>query len=149
MAVEVLLMADVTDLGSEGEIVSVSDGYARNYLFPKDLAAVATEATKRRLEKIRRERESALEAEIAEARTLAEKLAQVSCTISVKANEEDKMFGSIGRQEIVSSLAAQGYEFDKEAVELDDPIKELGVYDVQMRVHPAVECTIKVWIVEE
>lgn len=149
MAVEVLLMADVTDLGSEGEIVSVSEGYARNYLFPKALAAVATEATKRRLEKIRREREAAMEDEIAVARTLAAKLEKVSCTIPVKTNEEEKMFGSIGRTEIIAALKEQGFEFDEAAIVLEEPIKELGVYDIGVTVHPSVESSVKIWVVEE
>ena len=149
MAVEVLLLADVKDLGAEGEIVSVTDGHARNYLFPQDLAARASEVTKKRLEKILREREAAVADQIAAAREMATKLEQVSCTISVKANEEEKMFGSIGSVEIAASLAQQGFEFDKGAIVLAEPIKELGVYDVGVTVHPEVESSIKVWVVEE
>lgn len=149
MAVEVLLMADVTDLGSEGDIVSVADGYARNCLFPQDIAAPVTEATKRRLEKIRHEREEARQAEIEVAREIASKLENVSCTIPVKVTEEDKMFGSVTSVDIAAALAKQGFEIDKGTIRLDEPIKDLGVYEVRVQTHAGVECFVRVWVVEE
>lgn len=149
MSVEVLLMADVKDLGSEGEVVNVTDGYARNYLYPRKLGAPVTAATRKRLEKIRRDRTAARETEIGKAKELAEKIGQLSCTISAKVGEEEKLFGSVTSADIVKALAAQGVDIDKQQIVLDDPLKELGVYDIKIKIHPDVDATLKVWIVEE
>jgi len=149
MATEVLLMGDVTDLGSEGDVVTVADGYARNYLFPSKLAAPVTEATKRRLEKMRRDREAAVAAQRAEAQELAAKLADMSCTIPVKVGGDEKLYGSVTAGDIADQLKPQGVEIDRHQIELAQPIKELGVFDVKIRLHPDVESSVKVWIVEE
>jgi len=149
MGTEVLLMADVAELGSEGDVVNVSNGYARNCLFPQKLAAPVTEATRRRLVAIQRKREADLQAELATAAEMAEKLGAASCTIAVKTGEDDKLYGSVTTGDIAEALKNQGIEIDRHTVELDNPIKELGVFDVKVKVHPQVDATVKVWIVEE
>lgn len=149
MAVEVLLMADVKDLGVTGKVVNVSEGHARNYLFPRKLAAPVTPATLKRIEKIKREREAASEAALKSARELAAKVAGCSCTIPVKTGEADKMFGSVTASAVVDALRAQGIELDRHQIVFENPIKELGVYDLKVKVHPEVEATLKVWVVEE
>lgn len=146
---EVLLLADVKDLGAEGDVVRVSAGYLRNYLLPKKLAAPVTEVTKRRLALIRKEREEKLKADLDVCRQRAQKLAGVSCTITVKAGEDNKLFGSVTAANIADALKAQGVEVDRHAILLSAPIRELGVVDVKIRLHPEVEATVKVWIVEE
>lgn len=145
---EVFLMANVADLGSEGDVVKVSEGYARNYLLPRKLAAPVTAATKKRLEKIQKEREITHKAELTAARELAAKIAKISCTIPVKA-KEDKLYGSVTVSDIVAVLKANGVELDKMKVLLAEPIKELGVFEVKVNLHAEVETTIKVWVVEE
>ena len=150
MATEVLLMADVKDLGSEGDIVEVSDGYARNYLFPKVLASGVTDVTRRRLEKIRKDRVVAQEAEIAAAKELAGKLKDVSCTISVKVGQDEKLYGSVTATDIIDQLQKQGFdEIDKNQLLMDEPIGELGVFNINLKLHPEVETPVKVWVVEE
>jgi len=149
MATEVFLMADVTDLGVEGDVVTVADGYARNYLIPKQLGAPVTAATQRRLAKIQREREEARAAAVAEAEAQAKKLAGISVTIPVKTVEGEKLYGSVGEVEIAEALKQQGHEIDKSLIVLDEHIKELGVFDVTIKLQPEVEATVKVWIVEE
>ena len=139
----------MAELGAEGEIVTVSDGYARNYLFPRKLAAPATEATKRRLAKMRGERETKRAAEIAGAREMAKKLEKISCTITVKTGEDDKLFGSVTTGHIADVLKTQGVDIDKHSLQLDAPIKELGVYDVKVKLHADVEGSVKVWVVQE
>jgi large subunit ribosomal protein L9 len=146
---EVLLMADVADLGSEGEVVNVADGYARNRLFPGKLAAPVTEATKRRLAKIRQDRETARKLQLDEARDLAAKLEKASCTITVKAGGDGKLFGSVNTGTIADALKAQGIVIDKNTLVLDAPIKELGVFDIKVKLHAEVEGVVKVWVVEE
>jgi large subunit ribosomal protein L9 len=149
MATEIFLMADVPDLGVEGDVVVVADGYARNYLIPKKLGAPVTEATKRRLAKIQREREVKRAAALKDAQKVASKLEGVSVTIAVKTSEGDKLYGSVGEQEIVDALKVQGFDVDRSLVELESHIKELGVFDVKIKLHPELEATVKVWIVEE
>ena len=149
MTLEVLLMAEVADLGSEGDVVTVADGYARNYLLPKKLAAPVTEATRRRLVKIQADRDADLKAQLESARTRAAQLEKASCTITVKTGEDDKMYGSVGVSDIVSAFQEQGVELDKNALVLEKPIKELGVFDVRVQLHPDVDASVKVWVVEE
>ncbi len=149
MATEVLLMANVTDLGSEGDVVTVADGYARNYLIPKDLAAPVTEATRRRLGKIREQREATRKAELADARTMAAQFANASVTIPVKTGEEGKMYGSVTTSDIAEALKSQGIDVDRHSLVLEHGIKELGVFNVPVKLHTDVEATVKVWVVEE
>lgn len=149
MATEILLLADVKDLGSEGDVVTVADGFARNYLLPKDLAAPVTKKARAQLAKIRENRVADREAELAAARDLAAKIAGISCTIAVKTVEAEKMYGSVTAMDIAVQARQQGVEFDRHALQMEGPIKELGVYDIPVRLHPEVETTLKVWIVEE
>ena len=149
MALEVILMADVKGLGVEGDVVKASDGYARNYLLPKKLAAPVTDATRRQLEKKRREREARLAQEKESSIALSKLIEQTSCTIAVKAGSEGKMFGSVTAGDITASLKLQGIEVDKHKLQMPEPLKELGVFNIQVNLHPEVQATLKVWVVEE
>ena len=149
MAFEVILMQDVKDLGAEGQVVRVSEGYARNFLIPKKLAAPVTEVTRRRLAKQQQRREVERKAGLEKAQELAAKIEKASCTISVKVGEGDKIFGSVTSADIAKVLEAQGFELDKHAVQIEAPIKELGVFEVKVKVHPDVDALIKVWVVQE
>jgi len=149
MSMEVLLMADVQDLGKEGDIVTVADGYARNYLLPRSLAAPVTEATRRRLAKMIEQRAAQRETQLTEARAMAAKLANASCTIPVKVGQDEKMYGSVTAGDIADSLESQGIVVDRHKIVMENPIKELGVFDVEIRVDAEVKGSIKVWVVEE
>ncbi len=149
MAKEVILMSDIAGLGSEGDVVRVAEGYARNYLMPRKLAEVVTPATHRRLDKKRKERDAKQALERAAALKLQEALAQVSCTITVKTGAEGKMFGSVTAADILGALKAQKVELQKHQLELAEPIRETGVFEVPVKLHPDVQATIKVWVVEE
>jgi len=149
MAVEVLLMDAVPGLGIEGDVVSVADGYARNYLFPKNIASEVSEGKKRQIEKKRTERLALMKKEQTAAEELAKKFANLSCTLTVKTSESGKMFGSVGTVQILENLAEQGMVLDRNQIKLDAPLHELGVFDVSIHLHPEVQTTLKVWIVEE
>ncbi len=149
MATEVFLIADVADLGVEGDVVTVSNGYARNYLIPKQLGAPVTEATRRRLVKIQREREVKLAEGVAQSRKLAAKLGGMSITIPMKTVEGETLYGSVTEVEISDALKQQGIEIDRSLIMLEEHIKELGVFEVTIKLQPEVTATIKVWIVEE
>lgn len=149
MAIEVLLMDQVEGLGIEGDVVKVADGYARNFLFPKGIASEVTEGKKRQIEKKRAERLVQLEKEKTAALEIAKKIEGVECTISAKVGETGKMFGSVGVPQILEKLAEAGLEINKSKVALAAPLHELGVFDVEIKLHPEVSGTLKVWIVEE
>jgi large subunit ribosomal protein L9 len=142
-------MAKIDGLGEEGEVVQVADGYARNFLFPKNLAAPVTEATRRRIEKLKKDRVARLEREKVEAVELAKRIEKVSCTIPVKTAAEDKMYGSVTPADIAAILKEQGVDVDRHKIELEKPIRELGVFKVNIKLHPEVEAPLKVWVVEE
>lgn len=149
MAVEVLLMDAVPNLGIEGDVVRVADGYARNFLFPKGLAAEVTAGKKRQIEKKRIERLELMRKEQAAAEELAKKFEGISCTIAVKTSENQKMFGSVTVAQILEKLAEQGFTLERTQLKLDAPLHELGVFDVPVILHPEVKTVLKVWIVEE
>jgi len=149
MATEVILMDTVKDLGKEGAVVKVKDGYARNFLFPKKLAAPVTEGTRRQLVKLQRERAAAAAAAAAVAKSAAAKLAGISVTLAAKTSDGEHLYGSVGATDIAAVLKAQGFEIGREAILLEEPIKELGVVDVNIRLDAGAEAMIKVWVVEE
>lgn len=149
MAIEVMLMADVETLGALGAVVRVSDGYARNYLFPRKLAAPVTAAAKARLAKLQREADAARAAAKQGAAELCNRLAGVSVLIPARVSESDNLYGSVGAGEIVAALKAQGFELDRHAIALDEPFKTVGSFVVTVKLHPEIETTIGVRIVGE
>jgi large subunit ribosomal protein L9 len=149
MAQEVILMAEVKGLGVEGDVVRVAEGYARNFLLPRKLAAPVTDATRRQLGKRQKERDEKLSHEREAAQALAKTIEQVSCTITVKTGEEGKLFGSVTAQDVVAALKAQGVEVEKRQVDLPEAIRELGVFHVAIKLHPEIQAAAKIWVVEE
>ncbi len=149
MARELILMVDVEGLGLEGQTVKVAEGYARNFLLPRKLAEPVTKAALRRLEKNRLEREARQAQERAGAETLAASLEALSLTLPVKVGENDKLFGSIGVGDIAEALKAQKVDIDRRKILLAEPIRELGVYTVRVKLHAEVTAALKVWVVGE
>ena len=145
----IILRQDYEGIGKIGELAKVKDGYARNYLIPKGIAYIATEANKNRLENDLKQQTWRQTRNRKKAEELSETLKNVSCTITVQVGEEDKLFGSVTSQNITDSLAAQGFEVDKRKVQLDEPIKSLGIYSIPIKLHPEVEAAVKVWVVKE
>ncbi len=149
MAVEVLLMDQVADLGEEGDVVTVAEGYARNCLFPKRLAAPVTTGMRRRLARLQEERRREGVAREKEAGALAEALQQDSYTIPVKVAENERLYGSVNASDIAEVLARNGHTVDKRWIDLLEPIRELGVYDIQINIPPSLTAVVKIWVVEE
>lgn len=149
--VKVILREDVEKLGDAGEIVSVKPGYARNYLLPQELAYEATDAAVRQLEQERERAEQRARRDYLEARRRASQLEDLALTFHARAGDESKLFGSIGTADIADRLNQQelDFEIDRKDVELDDPIKALGVYNVAIKLHTEVRPEIKVWVIKE
>jgi large subunit ribosomal protein L9 len=147
--IEVILREDVRSLGRAGELVRVKPGYARNYLLPQGLAYEATEGNKKRIAAEGKARAARGQAERAEAERVASTLNGVSLTLSGKAGEEGKLFGSITSQDIADALAREGHAVDRRRIELEHPIKTVGAHTVSVRVHPEVHAELRVSVVAE
>lgn len=149
MAKEVILMDKVKDVGNAGDVVTVKDGFARNYLLPRKLAAPVTEATRRQLVKLTRDREAQAREAQAQVQAMVEKLAGISVTLAMKTTDGEHLYGSVGAADIAAALKVQGFAIERDKIEVPENIKELGVYDVKIRMAAEAEATIKVWVVEE
>jgi large subunit ribosomal protein L9 len=147
--IEVILREDIRTLGRAGEMVRVKPGYARNYLLPQGLAYEATEGNKKRIAAETRVRVVKNQAEKTEAERLAATLGGVSLTLTGKAGEEGKLFGSITSQDIADALARQGQSIDRRRIELEHPIKTIGEHTVSIRLHPEVQAELRVSVVAE
>lgn len=146
---EVLLLEAIKGLGSEGETVSVRAGYARNFLLPRKLATPINQANKKQIEALLQAREKRLEKELEESKTLAEKIAQLSIVVSVKTGDSGKMFGSVTANDILAKLSEQGLELDKKQLSLEQPIKDLGLHAIQVKLSADIEVAFKLEIVSE
>ena len=140
---KVILNADVQGKGKKGQVVSVSDGYARNFLFPKKLAVEANAANLNAAEKAKRTDEHRRLVELENARALAEKLKEVKVIVKAKCGEGSRLFGSVTTQELADAIKEQfGYDIDKKKIVLDAPVKELGEYTALVRVYTDVATEI-------
>jgi large subunit ribosomal protein L9 len=146
---EIVLTKDYEALGKAMDVINVKEGFARNFLFPQGIAVPATEGNRKKVAEAKRINEIREEKKSKEARQLAKKIEQVPCTIPVKVGEEDKIFGSVTAQEIADFLKKEGFDIEKRHVNLEEPIKQLGVYSVAIALHRDVEARLKVWVVKE
>ena len=146
---EVILRADVPKLGPRGKIVNVAQGYARNFLLPRKLAVPVTAGNKKVVEQ---EKASAARREANErsqSEELARQLADLTVTVARKAGEEDQLFGSVTSLDVADALQAKGYHIDRRKIEMEEPIKRLGEYEIPLRLHREVTATLKLLVVQE
>ncbi|HEX2984695.1 MAG TPA: 50S ribosomal protein L9 [Ignavibacteriales bacterium] len=146
---KVILRKNFEQLGSIGELVTVKDGYARNYLIPRGIAYTATKGNMISLEEEKKQFAKLQAKELEEAQKLAAELEKVSVTIPVKVGEEDKLFGSVTNQMIGDALKEKGFDLDRRKIEVAEPIRALGIYSVNIKLHPSVTATVKTWVVRE
>ena len=146
---EVILREDIDKLGSRGQLVKVTAGYARNFLLPKRLAVAATDANRKIVEQERQAHLRREAKETADAGDLAKLMASVTVTIAQKAGENDQLFGSVTSRDIGDALEKQGYTIDRRKILLSDPLRQLGEHKVTIRLHREVTIEIPVNIVRE
>ena len=146
---KVILLKDVEQLGRAGEVVQVADGFGRNFLIPQCQARVATDANVAQYQSWRKQNEAAAEREQRAAEAQAKELEKDSLTAVMRVGEEDRLFGSVTNQHISDLLKEKNYDIDRRAIELKEPIRTLGVYNVDVRLHPQVRATVKLWVVKE
>ena len=145
---KLLLQRNIDKLGRIGDIVDVAAGYGRNYLLPKRLAVEITPDNLARFESMKRKLIALEEETKGKFQVLAKELEKASCTIIANASEEGHLYGSVGAREISQQFAVEGLEIDPKCVLLEEPIKDLGIYKVAVRLHTDVECEAKVWVVK-
>lgn len=146
---KVILMKDAGKLGEIGDEIIVKDGYARNYLLPQKIAVEATGGAARVIEQKKREKEKKETLLKEEYTGISEKIGSGSYTISMDAGEEDKLFGSVTSEMISECLKDEGIEVDKKKIVLEEPIKTLGVFNVEIRLHPEVKAQARIWVVKK
>ena len=146
---EVILREHVDNLGRRGEVVKVADGYARNYLLPRKLALVATEGNKKQIERERVKFDAKEAEEKGAADAVAQRLSSVELDISRKVGETEALYGSVTTSDIAEALAAKGVEVDRRKVQLQEPIKKLGEYDIPIKLHRDVITKIKLRVIAE
>jgi len=146
---EVILREHVDNLGKRGEIVKVADGYARNYLLPRKLALLATEGNKKQIEREREKFDAKESEEKKVADAMAARVGGLDIQIARRVGENDVLFGSVTAADIATALEAKGFEVDRRKLQLHEPIKKLGEFDVPLKLHREVVATVKVKVVPE
>ena len=146
---KVILLRDVESLGSAGEVVQVKSGFARNFLIPQRQALVASDTNVAQFESKRKQHAAVSERERRAAEAVAKQLEADSITAQVRVGEEDRLFGSVTVQNIADLLAEKEYDIDRRAIQLEEPIRALGVYTIEVRLHSDVTANVKLWVVKE
>ncbi|TNF29045.1 MAG: 50S ribosomal protein L9 [Deltaproteobacteria bacterium] len=146
---QVILTQDIRDLGHAGEMVAVKRGYGANFLIPQGMAVLATPRNRSRMEHEQRKIEAKIARERAQAQEMGKRLSGMSVTLTRLVGDDDKIFGSVTGKDITDALADEGVKIDRRQVELEAPLKSLGVYEVPVRLHREVAAIIKVWVVAD
>ncbi|MFA5199560.1 MAG: 50S ribosomal protein L9 [Candidatus Omnitrophota bacterium] len=146
---EVILSKDVEKIGRQGEVVQVKEGFARNFLFPNNLARPATLASLKKLEEDKKATALLSAKAKEEFIKIKDRLSQLSLTIAALTQGEEKLYGSIHPHDISEALKEEGFQIDKSKIELIEPIKSLGIYEVPVKLHPEVTAVVKLWVVKK
>lgn len=146
---QVLLKKNVEKLGEIGDIVDVKNGYARNFLLPRGYAVTVSESNLQMVEREKVRNKEVMAKHTEELKQLADRLTEASVTIPSKANEEGHLFGSVGAQQIADALASDGYQVSPRMIQLEEPIKEVGVYEIPIQLNADLAASCKVWVVGE
>jgi len=143
----VILKQEVALLGDAGDIVNVKAGYGRNFLIPRGLAVPASEGSVREIEHQRRIADAIRRKNLAGANSLAQKLQATAVSIRRETGEDEKLFGSVTNRDIAQALADEGIEIDRRSIQLDEPIKNIGLFTVPIRLHRDVTANVRVYVI--
>jgi len=147
--VKVILLETINKLGKIGDVVTVKEGFARNFLIPQNKARVATAGNMKSLESLKKKEAVEAAKQVEAARAIANRIASLSLTISAEAGDEEKLFGSVTSDAISDALKEEGVMIDKKDIIIEEPIKSLGVYQITVKVHPEVKANLRLWIVKK
>ncbi len=146
---KVILRKNFNQLGQVGDLVDVKDGYARNFLVPRQIAYPATAGNLRALEEEKKQIAKKESKNLAVAHEFSAELEKVSVTIPVTVGEDDKIFGSVTSKMIGDALQEKGFDIDHRKIEIEEPIKSLGIYSIKIKIHADVTATVKTWVVRD
>lgn len=146
---KVILRQDFAKLGTTGDVIEVKDGFARNYILPRKIGFEATKGNMRALEEEKKQRSKRDDKDLIKAQKLGVDLEKISVTLKMKVGEDEKLFGTVTTQMIADALSEKGFNVDKRIISTEEPIKALGIYSVDIKLHPSVESKVKVWVVRE
>ncbi len=146
---KVILAQDVETLGKIGEVVQVKEGFARNFLIPRKKAYIATDQNLKKIEQEKAKRQAESQKMKQAAEEFASKISGVSVTVNVEVNDIDKLYGAVSEVDIAKALKEEGLDIDKKQILLEKPIEELGIFEVEVRVHPEVIAKIRVWVTKK
>ncbi len=146
---QIILTGNVEHLGKVGDVVKVKDGYARNYLIPRDLGVAATESNIKRVAKEKSKRLAEYDAQKKEAQKEADVLSKVSLTIAVEVNDQEKLYGAVSESEIIKAFDTEGHKVEKKTLVIEKPIEDLGIFEVGVKLHPEVIAKIRLWVTKK
>jgi large subunit ribosomal protein L9 len=146
---KIILQKEVDKLGAPGDVVSVADGYARNFLIPKGLAAPAVKGAVKHAERLRKTHEERVRKDVAVAQALADRLAGGPLRINARAGDDGRLFGSITAADVAEELTRAGNEIDRKRIHLDEPIRSIGAHEVTVHLHPEINATVTVEVIRE
>jgi large subunit ribosomal protein L9 len=146
---QIVLLEDVPALGKAGDTVKVSDGYGRNYLIPRKKAVLATDKNIKILEHQKRQIRQQIGNMKKDAEKIAEQIENLSCTFAKTVGESGKLFGSVTSMEIENYLKENGIDVDRKKILMEEPLKNLGMFTIPIKIHPEVTANLKVWVVQE
>jgi len=146
---KIILLENVPSLGKAGDLVKVSDGYGRNYLIPQKKAMVATEKSVKVIEHQKRLVQQRMDKAKKDAEKLGRQIESLSCTFAKTVGESGKLFGSVTSMDVENYLKENGIEVDRKKIALEEPIRNLGMFTVLIKLHPEVTTHLKVWVVQE
>lgn len=146
---EIILSKNVEKLGRVGDVVKVKDGYARNYLLPRNLGIAATTGNIKKVAQLKAKEAALYEEQKKEAQALAEKIAKVSITITVEVNDLEKLYGAVSETEILKGLEQEGYTFERSQLVIEKPVEELGIFEIGIKLHPDVKGKFRLWVTKK
>ncbi|MEI8011291.1 MAG: 50S ribosomal protein L9 [Candidatus Omnitrophota bacterium] len=146
---EVILCHDVSSLGKAGEVVKVKDGFARNYLMPRQAAVAATKENLKNIAKMKAKLSAVYEAKRKEAEVVAAKISKVSCTITVEVNDQEKLYGAVSENDILRALEQEGYKVERHDLVIEKAVDELGIFEIGVKLHPDVTAKFRLWVTKK
>ena len=146
---DIILTQDLEHLGRSGEVVKVKDGYARNYLLPRQMAMAATASNIKRMEKDKAKREALYQEQKKQAEARAAQFGKISLTVAVEVNDQEKLYGAVTEAEILKALETEGQKVDKKALVVAKAIEELGIFEVGVKLHPEVTAKVRLWVTKK
>jgi len=145
----IILTQDMKDLGHIGDVIKVKDGYARNYLLPRQMAMAASASNIKRMEKEKASRQAVYEQQKVQAQAKAAVFSKISLTVAVEVNDQEKMYGAVSETEILNALGAEGQKVDKKDLVIEKPVEELGIFEIGVRLHPEVIAKVRLWVTKK